>query len=191
MTVTVGTGVVASACVLAGLAGCAARVEPVLEVDQPVVELPVGRDANVNFYVIGEADDRAFVDGDPHVARVMATDTGIEIIGLAPGRTMVQVEDDGLWGTIRVDITPAIFDKIYLDPAALELAVGDSAEMTCVASYTDTTAFDVTSDCGWTSEDVAVVTFEEDHVVAHQAGHARIHARYLESEFVAEVSVHL
>lgn len=174
---------------LACAAGCTGQHEPdQLQLERTSIEMPVGVDATVDFFA-GDTNERSFVLGNTGIALVEITDTGVDVLGLAPGGTTIQVEDNGLWGSIHVSVTPPIYKDIYLEPADFDMTVGDELAIQCVAVFTDATAFDVTTDCEWSSDTPDVATFETGLVKAHGSGTAKIRAFYLDTEFVAEIVV--
>lgn len=163
---------------------------PQLEVDKTSVTVAVGIGADVNFKVPGQANSRSYIVDDTAVARVLPTDTGIQIFGLAPGGTGVGIEDDGQSATVHVQVTPPILTNVQLDPARVDLAVGDTTTVACIGTYSDTSAFDVSAEAEWSVDDATVATVDHGTVTPLRAGSTTLRASYHGSTIDGVLEVH-
>ncbi|MFT6146050.1 MAG: hypothetical protein ACJAZO_004922 [Myxococcota bacterium] len=66
--------------------------------------------------------------------------------------------------------------SVAATPSALNLAIGDSADIQVIATYADTTTGQIGGSCQWSSSDAAIATVQAGHVQAIRSGTADISA---------------
>jgi uncharacterized protein YjdB len=119
----------------------------------------------------------------PEVAKL---DTGGYVVGLAPGRTIVQVASGRLMATLPVEVTQADF---LLSPAKLSLSPGEVD--TVRALIPSQGSREVRGLLQWRSTDTAVAAVSKAGVVAARAaGQAEIVASGFSQERRVAVAVH-
>ena len=118
----------------------------------------------VGFYSDGSS--RALSDlsvGDWHTSdrNVGHFDEPGVFIGAEVGSTTVTAtKDDITSNTVNVEVTAAVITAIQVTPATVNVAKGQTQQLTADATYSDGTSSEVTSSVTWTSDDTATVTSE-------------------------------
>ncbi|MBY6107404.1 Ig-like domain-containing protein [Ferrimonas balearica] len=98
----------------------------------------------------------AWRSADTAVATV--DDTG-QLTAVAAGNTTVTATQAGLTSNVvQVEVGAAVITAIQVTPAAVTLAKGNGTRLTAMATYSDGTTADVTTEVDWTSQHSTVAT---------------------------------
>ncbi|ADN74988.1 Ig domain protein group 2 domain protein [Ferrimonas balearica DSM 9799] len=111
-------------------------------------------------------------------ARVTVTATGLlSAVGL--GDTTVTASLSGVTSNrVAVTVTAAVITAIQVTPSPVQLAKGNRADLTAMASYSDGTSADVTASVAWRSADTAIATVADTgQLTAVAAGSTSVTAR--------------
>ncbi|MDC8856113.1 Ig-like domain-containing protein, partial [Shewanella algae] len=86
------------------------------------------------------------------------TSTGL-LSGVEVGSTAVIASKDGIRSnTVNVTVTDAVITAIQVTPSPVNVAKGQTQQLTATATFSDTTSSDITSSVTWGSVDTAKVT---------------------------------
>ncbi|MGL4668673.1 MAG: Ig-like domain-containing protein, partial [Saezia sp.] len=86
-------------------------------------------------------------------------DPGVLIGGDTPGMVTVYASKDGITSnTVNVTVTAAVITAIQVTPATVNVAKGQTAQLTATATYSDSTSSDVTDSVAWTVDTAATAT---------------------------------
>ncbi|MBY5981558.1 Ig-like domain-containing protein [Ferrimonas balearica] len=111
-------------------------------------------------------------------ARVTVTAAGL-LSAVNLGDTTVTANLSGVTSNrVAVTVTAAVITAIQVTPSPVQLAKGNRADLTAMASYSDGTSADVTDSVAWRSADTAVVTVADTgQLTAVAAGNTTVTAR--------------
>ena len=104
-----------------------------------------------------------FSSASTNVASVVAS-TGLAL-GKAQGTSVISASSGGLTGSATLTVLPATLVSLGLTPAANSLAIGATAQLTALASYSDGSVVDVTDASTYVSASTAQVTVAATGVI--------------------------
>ncbi|WP_234941958.1 Ig-like domain-containing protein [Vibrio anguillarum] len=86
------------------------------------------------------------------------TSTGL-ITGVGVGSTTMAVTKDGITSnTVNVTVSSAVITAIQVTPSQVNVAKGQTQQLTAIATYSDTTSSDISSSVTWTPADTNTIT---------------------------------
>ncbi|MBF4229652.1 Ig-like domain-containing protein, partial [Vibrio anguillarum] len=86
------------------------------------------------------------------------TSTGL-ITGVGVGSTTMAVTKDGITSnTVNVTVSSAVITAIQVTPSQVNVAKGQTQQLTAIATYSDTTSSDISSSVTWTPADTNTAT---------------------------------
>ncbi|MBT9966928.1 Ig-like domain-containing protein, partial [Vibrio anguillarum] len=90
------------------------------------------------------------------------TSTGL-ITGVGVGSTTMAVTKDGITSnTVNVTVSSAVITAIQVTPSQVNVAKGQTQQLTAIATYSDTTSSDISSSVTWTPADTNTATVTLD-----------------------------
>ncbi|WP_422822776.1 Ig-like domain-containing protein [Vibrio anguillarum] len=90
------------------------------------------------------------------------TSTGL-ITGVGVGSTTMAVTKDGITSnTVNVTVSSAVITAIQVTPSQVNVAKGQTEQLTAIATYSDTTSSDISSSVTWTAADTNTATVTLD-----------------------------
>jgi len=104
-----------------------------------------------------------FSSASTDVASVVAS-TGLAL-GKVQGTSVISAASGGLTGSATLTVLPATLVSLGLTPAANSLAIGATAQLTALASYSDGSVVDVTDASTYVSASTAQVTVAATGVI--------------------------
>jgi hypothetical protein len=164
-----------------------------LALSPPSIELAVAERASLS--AIGTYTDGSTKDLSTEVSwrssdLYVATVSGGMVAGVAAGMTTIEVKHGTLSASAPVVVVTSPIVSIAIDPAAVDLEVGETASLVATAMTGDGATMDVTAGVSWSSSDATVVEVEGGVVTARAPGSATIAAKSAEGvEGTATVSV--
>ena len=137
-----------------------------IEISPAAPRVAVG--TSVELAAIGEFSDGSTEDltqsatwasSAPNIVSVsnLANKQGIAT-GLNIGQSTVSANVEGIVGSTRVTVTPAVLVAIDVFPANLTIASGEQAQMIAIGVFSDATTLNITSSVLWSSSDSGSLT---------------------------------
>ncbi|WP_172380975.1 Ig-like domain-containing protein, partial [Vibrio sp. Vb339] len=84
---------------------------------------------------------------------------GMLVGGDSPGIVAVTVTKDGITSnTVSVNVTAAVITAIQVMPTTVNVARGQTQQLTAIATYSDNTSSDISNSATWTSDDINTAT---------------------------------
>ncbi|TCT58380.1 Ig-like domain-containing protein [Vibrio crassostreae] len=84
---------------------------------------------------------------------------GVLVGGDSPGIVQVTATKDGITSNaVSVNVTAAVITAIQVTPATVNIARGQTQQLTAIATYTDNSSSDISSSATWTSDDINTAT---------------------------------
>jgi uncharacterized protein YjdB len=113
-------------------------------------------------------------------AEIATVDSAGKVTGVAVGEATITAELEGKSAVIAVSATdgPTV-TRLTVDPTTLSMSLGDTAQLTVTADYSDGTRVNVTAMSTWMSSDASVISVSASGMTeAHGAGMASITASF-------------
>ncbi|TCT59269.1 Ig-like domain-containing protein [Vibrio crassostreae] len=93
-----------------------------------------------------------------HTATATVSSTGL-LSAVAAGNTTLTATKDGITSnTVAVSVSPAFITAIQVTPSPVNVAKGQTQQLTATATYSDMTSSDVSNSVTWTPIDTATAT---------------------------------
>jgi len=182
----------------APLAGPAAHMDsgtepsepPVLVVSPDHVVLPVG--STTRLEAIGLTEDRSQVDltaaadwssSAPEVAEVGdGLDEEGVVFAVATGVATVSASlEGGPPAEVRVEVTDATLERLWIDSSALVIEAGDEVRLRALAAFSDGSGGDVTRQVRWVVEDPSIARVQDGWVEAVGVGTTELQVEWADS----------
>ncbi|MFV8413777.1 Ig-like domain-containing protein [Vibrio owensii] len=107
-----------------------------------------------------------WISSDPIVGGFYAPG---ELTGNEKGDTTVIAKKDGINSNeVKVTVTDAVIKAIQVTPATVQLAKGQTQQLTVTATYTDGTSYPVTGAVKWVSTDATMATVTPEGMLSGQ-----------------------
>ncbi|MCG9702278.1 Ig-like domain-containing protein [Vibrio natriegens] len=131
---------------------------------------------------VTEDPDTAWESGDDTIA-AFTDPTGFpyRIEGMDEGETTAKATYDGVDSNIMpVIVSPAIVKSIQVTPPSLSMPKGERYDhLVAIATMTDGTSSDITTDASWDSTNTSIATVSAGEVYGANVGNAVVTASYL------------
>lgn len=111
-----------------------------------------GSSKDVTSTVLWTTDDASVIQ--------ISSDMGVAGLAMSSGEgtTKLHATSGDVTASVEVTVTPALVTSLQVSASAAAVNVGDTAQLSSLATYTDSTMMDLTESVTWTSSDENLLT---------------------------------